>query len=270
MMWFYHIQKQTCWNNFTIALTVLHAEQHRDVAPSAEMHHCWLQQRCQTLRTTSSRLSRSAGGPSCLSRCTTLIAAQPDAKVRVSYEAEIIFSGGFERMTKNIVAALALHIPLLTAMMKSEAQIATAATAGAVAAAPHLIGAAPAILSGAVSSATAHAGTAVLAKLTSASTLSNGMKLPAGSQLLGHVTDVKSLASGTRSSQLSMLFDKVKLPNGQEEPMSSGVLKSIGNHRQSRDENTTKNLIASAQAPANGGGLVGGLVNTVGIRRPEL
>lgn len=168
-------------------------------------------------------------------------------------------------------SALSSLVAVALSCVPLRAQVAAAAAAGATAAAPHLVAAAPAVLTGAVSSGSAHVGQAVLAKLASPAALSNGAKLPAGSQLLGKVTQVQSLSGGNGTSKLSMLFDRVRMPDGNEQPMTGSMLRSIGSS--SARASAQQQEEGSAQQPqqrqqpnvANpAGGLLGGVTDAVG------
>lgn len=68
-------------------------------------------------------------------------------------------------------------------------------------------------------------GEPVEAKLSAGITLPNGVQLPGGTKVVGHVTQASSRAKGDSESSLGIVFDKIA-GGGQETPIS-GVLQAI-------------------------------------------
>lgn len=69
----------------------------------------------------------------------------------------------------------------------------------------------------------AKVGDPVEAKTTSKALLANGTKLPKGTKLIGHVTEVSRETKAHRSSQLAFAFDHAVLRNGREVPIHAAL-----------------------------------------------
>jgi len=65
----------------------------------------------------------------------------------------------------------------------------------------------------------AKAGDQVVAKTTSEGRLADGTRLPKGSKLVGHVTDVQAKSHDNRDSHLAFAFDRAVLKDGREVPV---------------------------------------------------
>jgi len=61
---------------------------------------------------------------------------------------------------------------------------------------------------------------------TSAPIRSNGMLLPSGSKIYGHITQAQARSKGDSQSSLAMVFDKIEVNKGRELPMK-GVLQAV-------------------------------------------
>ncbi len=56
----------------------------------------------------------------------------------------------------------------------------------------------------------------------------NGMSIPRGSKVIGHVTEVKSHSKGDTDSTLGIVFDTIKPPAGASPASIKGVIKAVG------------------------------------------
>ncbi len=67
------------------------------------------------------------------------------------------------------------------------------------------------------------AGDPVVAKTTAELRTANGMVIPRGSKVLGHVTEATSRANGSAQSTLGISFDKIALKQGKELPLKASI-----------------------------------------------
>jgi hypothetical protein len=67
------------------------------------------------------------------------------------------------------------------------------------------------------------AGDPVVAKTTAELRTANGMVIPRGSKVLGHVTEATSRAKGSAQSTLGISFDKIALKQGKELPLKASI-----------------------------------------------
>jgi len=72
----------------------------------------------------------------------------------------------------------------------------------------------------------AKAGDAVVVKTTAQATTANGIEIPKGSKITGHVVDVASKAQGGDNSRLTIQFDQAEIKGGQNLPIRS-VIESV-------------------------------------------
>lgn len=70
----------------------------------------------------------------------------------------------------------------------------------------------------------AKVGDEVAARVTSTARLSDGTKLPKGTQLLGKVTDVQAKSAEEKASRLAFTFDRAVLRNGSTLPIHATVM----------------------------------------------
>ncbi len=116
-------------------------------------------------------------------------------------------------------------IPASSATMQSDG--AKPQTDRAPTAQENLSMAIPATLAKSVDSKKVKAGDEIDARLSVSLTNASGTQIPAGSRIVGHVTDVKSKAKGDPQSSLTFAFEKIVLKNGQDMPLHA-VPQAIG------------------------------------------
>ncbi|HEU4983705.1 MAG TPA: hypothetical protein VFT88_13575, partial [Acidobacteriaceae bacterium] len=114
----------------------------------------------------------------------------------------------------------------------------------------------------------AKVGDPVEAKTTSKALLADGTKLPKGTKLIGHVTEVSSETKAHKTSQLAFAFDHAVLHNGREVPIHA-VLRSLSAPAAMADADGAFGGDAGVSAPmmsagGGGGGLLGGGGGLVG------
>jgi hypothetical protein len=78
-------------------------------------------------------------------------------------------------------------------------------------------------LVGKLDSKSAKAGDSVVLKTKEATKTADGMEIPKGSRLVGHVTEVEAHGSGHADSSMSLVFDHAELKNGQQVAIHSVV-----------------------------------------------
>lgn len=78
-----------------------------------------------------------------------------------------------------------------------------------------------------IDSKSAKPGQSVVVKTTEKATTANGVVIPKGSKIVGHVTQVQAHSKQTPNSQVTVKFDEADLKNGQKMPIQS-VLQSVG------------------------------------------
>lgn len=87
----------------------------------------------------------------------------------------------------------------------------------------------PVTLSTSISTDVARPGDTVQAMLNQPINLGNGM-LPAGSVVMGTVTEARSGGFMGRSGMLGVKFNRLRTPNGQDVPMSAHIVGGIGKY----------------------------------------
>ncbi|HEX4038699.1 MAG TPA: hypothetical protein VHX37_11630 [Acidobacteriaceae bacterium] len=109
----------------------------------------------------------------------------------------------------------------------------------------------------------AKVGDEVVARTTGKATLSDGTKLPKGSRLLGHVTEVQPKSREHHDAQLAFAFDHAVLRDGREVPVHA-VMRSLAAPAAMNSSAEGDSMMdAGASMPPIGGGAVrggGGLV----------
>jgi hypothetical protein len=96
----------------------------------------------------------------------------------------------------------------------------------------------PVTLQTAVSTDVARPGDTVQATLSQNVNLGDSV-IPAGSTVIGNVTDAKSGGFLGRSGMLTFKFNRLRLPNGQEVPMSAHIVGNIGKYAQIGNQSDT-------------------------------
>jgi len=66
-------------------------------------------------------------------------------------------------------------------------------------------------------------GDKVVAKTTQTTTSSEGVAIPKGSKIIGHVTEAKAKQKGESQSAVGLVFDHAVLKNGQQIPMNASI-----------------------------------------------
>lgn len=96
----------------------------------------------------------------------------------------------------------------------------------------------PVTLSTAISTDVARPGDMVSAMISNNVDL-GGTSIPQGSTVVGTVTDAKSGGFLGRSGMLTVKFNRLRLPNGQEVPLSAHVVGGIGKYEQIGNQSDT-------------------------------
>jgi hypothetical protein len=134
-------------------------------------------------------------------------------------------------------------------------------------------------LAGKLDSKSAKVGDPVVLKTTQTARTADGVIIPKGSRLLGHVTAVQAHGRDSQNSKLSMQFDRAELKNGQSMAIRS-VVESVSPSRaaiEAAQMSDTDMFASGPGAPGgtaigggsmggarSGGGLVGGSRGLVG------
>jgi len=100
----------------------------------------------------------------------------------------------------------------------------------------------------------AKVGDEVVAKTTSEARLADGTKLPKGSKLVGHVTDVQAKSHDNHDSHVAFAFDHAVLKDGHEVPVQT-MMRSIAAPAPMAASTGSDDLMAGA---GGGGGMQGG------------
>lgn len=116
-------------------------------------------------------------------------------------------------------------------------------------------------------SKSARAGQSVDAKTTQTFRTANGVVIPKGSRLMGHVTQVQAHGHGQANSSLGIVFDQAQMKNGQSVPIRS-VIESVSPSASAvamanaeAQDSMDSGMPAMGGGPSmgpRGGGLVGG------------
>jgi hypothetical protein len=122
-------------------------------------------------------------------------------------------------------------------------------------------------LVGKLDSKTAKSGDTVIVKTSEAFRTSEGVVVPKGSRLVGHVTEVQAHGSGSQDSRLGIQFDRAELKGGQSVAMQT-VIESVAPpaNAVSMDSSEDVGILGGARAIGgggrSGGGLLGGTTAT--------
>jgi hypothetical protein len=101
----------------------------------------------------------------------------------------------------------------------------------------------------------AKTGDSVVVKTTQAATIGNGMEIPKGSEIKGHIVDVASKSSGGDNSRVTIQFDQAQLKDGQSLPFRS-VIESVAPPGTATEADAAGG--PSASTPSSGGVATGG------------
>ena len=118
-------------------------------------------------------------------------------------------------------------------------------------------------LEGKLDSKTAKPGDPVFLKTTDKAKSADGMVIPRGSRLVGHVTEVRAHGRGHEESRMGLEFDRLELKNGQSMAIHS-MIQSVQPSTAAMaagsmdDESALSAPMAGGSAMAGGGGRAGG------------
>src|SRR5205823_6063616 len=101
----------------------------------------------------------------------------------------------------------------------------------------------------------AKAGDSVVVKTTQTATIGNGMEIPKGSEIKGHIIDVAPKGQGADNSRVTIQFDQAQLKNGQNLPIRS-VIQSVAPPGTATEADAAGG--PSATTPSSGGASTGG------------
>ena len=111
-----------------------------------------------------------------------------------------------------------------------------------------------------VESKDAKVGDQVFAKTTSEARLADGTKIPKGSKLLGHVTDVQAKSRDNHDGHVAFCFDRAVLKDGHEVPLNA-MVRAISAPAELPPPSASDDMMAGgamqASAAPSGGGLAG-------------
>jgi hypothetical protein len=103
----------------------------------------------------------------------------------------------------------------------------------------------------------AKAGDQVVAKTTSQAQLADGTKLPKGSKLVGHVTDVQAKSHDNHDSHLAFAFDHAVLKDGREVPVHA-TMQSLSAPAAMAAGSSDDTMASSAMSPVGGDSMARG------------
>jgi hypothetical protein len=104
----------------------------------------------------------------------------------------------------------------------------------------------------------AKTGDSVVLKTTEKATIANGVEIPKGSKLVGHVTDVQAQGTNGDNSRVTIQFDQAELKGGQSLPIRT-VIQSLAPPAGSAGPGGTDvGGSAAGGPPATGSGAAGG------------
>jgi len=115
-------------------------------------------------------------------------------------------------------------------------------------------------LVGKLDSKTARSGDTVVVKTSEAFRTSEGIVVPKGSRLVGHVTEVQAHGNGNQDSHMGIEFDRAELKNGQSVAMHS-VIESVAppaNAMAAASMDTSEDVGVGGGRAMGGGGRSGG------------
>lgn len=114
-----------------------------------------------------------------------------------------------------------------------------------------------------IDSKSAKPGQSVVVKTTEKATTANGVVIPKGSKIVGHVTQVQAHSKQTPNSQVTVKFDEADLKNGQKMPIQS-VLQSVGSAADQMAANENGMGAGTPMSAPNSGAPMTGAPGTAG------
>jgi hypothetical protein len=114
-------------------------------------------------------------------------------------------------------------------------------------------------LSKKIDSKDAKVGDEVVAKTTSDARLADGTKLPKGSRLVGHVTEVEAKSHDNHDSHLAFAFDHAVMKDGRDIPIHA-MMRSISAPASTASAGGSDDLFAGGGMQGGGGGARGGAI----------
>lgn len=119
-------------------------------------------------------------------------------------------------MTRKLLPVLLFLLPALVCAQQQSAPTTAAATQ------PVVQTAIPVVLTKSLDAKKLKTGDEVTAK-TSVALEGNGLTIPNGTKVIGHVTQAQARSKGDPQSALGIVFDKVELPAGKEWPIQGQI-----------------------------------------------
>jgi len=111
-------------------------------------------------------------------------------------------------------------------------------------------------------------GDEVVAKTTQTTTSSDGVAIPKGSKIIGHVTEAKAKQKGESQSAVGVVFDHAVLKNGQQIPMNASIQAISANTSASAfdDQSLSSEAVGAGETPVAtaGRGAIGGVGSVAG------
>lgn len=174
-------------------------------------------------------------------------------------------------MTLVVLTAFAVSAGAQSAATEGTANAAASAqaTAGQMSASAAQATQVSAVLSKSIDSKNAKVGDEVTAKTTSEAKLASGTKIPKGSRLVGHVTEVEPKSHDNRNGRVAFCFDHAVLRDGQQIPLHVLMRAIAAPAPIQAGADTSDDMMAGAGAmsqgaPVRSGGAVGGATAAAG------
>lgn len=121
-----------------------------------------------------------------------------------------------------------------------------------------------AVLSGSLDAKKAKPGDPVTAKTSEQTTTADGVVIPKGTKLLGHVTEAKAAGKGEGESALGFTFDRAVLKDGREIPLQGTVRALAAAEGAASASDGAAAMDGAGTARGTAGGALGGVGGTVG------
>lgn len=104
----------------------------------------------------------------------------------------------------------------------------------------------------------AKAGDPVVVKTTEKATIADGIEIPKGSKIMGHVTDVQAHSSSNENARVTLQFDQAQLKGGQTLPIRT-VLESVAPAQMNVQPTDTLNSTSPMGTPGPSTGTSGSM-----------